>query len=315
VHLIGHSHGSKVATVAALSLQAKGLRTDVLTILDAPESDIPRDANGANFLALFLARLAIANPTKKGSPGAFVDSYASCFGVAYRGPSDLGKVVGVMLDPSEIYSSEDLASQHTYAAAWYGGAAVGAVQNRLQPLGLGWPPPWIPFAPALDQSWPGGARPAGQWPLKVGQPLHAAYKYSFPGLAVTDEGRKGNVSGDPGSGLVFGAPGPQQAYSEFIGGYANSPFSDAYGLAFDVFWSAPQDGDYLVVTAQSPDLREQEVLLVMDGRSAPRGGPAAINADVSGPDLWFYVFYFPAVGNTKGTVTLSNFRSVVVESA
>ena len=74
-----------------------------------------------------------------------------------------------------------------------------------------------------------------------------------------------------------------------------------------------RDGDYLVVTAPSPEEGAQEVLFVMDGKTAPPGTvPVSLNADRSGDDR-FHVYYFPAASNTQGTVTLANFRTVKVE--
>lgn len=318
LHLIGHSHGSKVVTVAAWILQARGLEVDHLTLLDAPESRLTRQGDGANFLPLYLAQMSLADPVASKTSGTFVDNYASYFGVSYAGAANLAKIVEVMLDPSKLYEDDDLGDLHTYAAGWYGGAARAATTFKLQPLGLGWPPPWKPYLPALNQLWPGGTSQANQWPLSAGPPLEGSKTFGFPALHVDSLNRVGNVTGDPVSGLVLGAPAPgsQLPYSEFEGGYLNCADSSGFGLAFDVEWSAPQDGDYLVVTAQSSENRAQEVLLVMDGKSAPGGKlPAAIGSDLSsilGFDLDFFVFYFPAAGNTAGTVTLSNFRTVTV---
>ncbi len=318
LHLIGHSHGSKVVTVAAYILGTRGHKVDHLTLLDAPESRLTRQGDGANFLPLYLTQMALADPGAPSPSGTFVDNYASYFGVSYAGAANLAKIVEVMLDPSKLYDADDIGGQHTYAAGWYGGAAKAATTLGLQPLGLGWPPPWKPYLPALNQIWPRGTPKANRWPLSPGTPLEGSQTFGFPALHVDSLNRVGNVTGDPVSGLVFGAPAPGSGltYSEFEGGYKNSIESSGYGVAFDVEWSAPQDGDYLVVTAQSSENRVQEVLLVMDGKSAPAGKlPAAIGSDLSNVpffDLDFYVFYFPAAGNSRGTVRLSNFRTVTV---
>ncbi len=73
VHLIGHSHGARVATVAAVALQnaaeASNTRNIVgqLTLLDSPEDDQaynhlnnPIDIDGANFDWFYLSQLHIA---------------------------------------------------------------------------------------------------------------------------------------------------------------------------------------------------------------------------------------------------------------
>src|SRR6185295_13101695 len=66
LHLIGHSHGSKVVTVAALTLQNLGLPLAQLTLLDATESEGTLNANGANFLGFYLQQMTIADPTSPG---------------------------------------------------------------------------------------------------------------------------------------------------------------------------------------------------------------------------------------------------------
>ena len=68
VHLIGHSHGARVATVAALALQqaaATKPRFDVvrqLTLLDSPESIGTSTIGAANFDWWYLAQLKMVDP-------------------------------------------------------------------------------------------------------------------------------------------------------------------------------------------------------------------------------------------------------------
>ncbi len=110
---------------------------------------------------------------------------------------------------------------------------------------------------------------------------------------------------------------PWQYDRFFSGGYPNPFYSDGYGLAFDVTWTGASDGDYLVATVDSPDQGVggiQEVILVMDGRSAPDGTyPVAFNADISGTaeDVGFAFYLVPASGS-KVEITVANFRRVIV---
>ena len=120
LRIIGHSHGSKVATVAALTLQHRGRRVAHLTICDAPESELTLEANGSNLLGFYLEQMQIANPSCDCAGGAFVDNYASYFGVSYAGTPNLGNIVEVALDPSKLYDFDDPGNRHSYAAAWYG---------------------------------------------------------------------------------------------------------------------------------------------------------------------------------------------------
>jgi Thioesterase domain len=311
LRLIGHSHGSKVATVAALTLQQRGRRVAHLTVLDAPESDLTLDHNASNLLGFYLEQMQIANPSYDCAAGAFVDNYASYFGVGYAGTPNLKNVVEVALDPYELYPLDDAGDKHSYAAAWYGGAAAGASAQGEPPLGLAWPPPPKTFRPALNQNWPGGTDEFNQWQLQAGTSIGDSFSYSTQPLAVTTVSTQGSVQGEPSTKLTFGPNGGD--YSIFQGSYYNSDFGDGYGIAVDILWIAPQTGDYLVVTMESPDLGVQEVLLVLDGQSAPVGQTSvAINSDVSSVfDLDLYIYFLAA----NSYVTLSNFRLVEVGSA
>jgi hypothetical protein len=319
LRLIGHSHGAKVATVAALTLERRGRRVNHLTLLDPPEGEAPLAANAANLLGFYLEQLTITDPRGDQSRGTFVDNYASIFGKGYAGTPNLERVVEVALQPSRLYSVTAPGDRHTYAAAWYGAAAQAARIFQQPPLGLAWPPPPVQYQPALNQTWPTGTTQPGQWILQTGASLRGAFSYAAPTLAVSTRAIRGNVTGTAAAGLLFtpvlGAPGTA---SVFQGGYRNSLLADGYGLAFDCTWTGAQAGDYLVVTAQSPDTREQEVVLVLDGRSAPQGQfPVAFNANVSSllEALTLVIYYVPAANNSIGRVLVSNFRSVMVTTA
>jgi hypothetical protein len=315
LRLIGHSHGSRVATVAALMLQQQGKRVAHLTILDSPEWSPTLDANGANLLGFYLSQMKIENPSYSCASGAFVDNYTSYFGVGYQGGGDIGNIVEVALQPSELFDFNDPGDQHAYAATWYGGAAAGAAAQGEPSLGLAWPPAPRQFQPALNQNWPGGPTQYAQWNLQAGTSLAYVYGYSTQPLTIAQAGpSQGRVSFDPASGtLALGAaPGGWPAYSIFAGSYANSPFGEGFGLAFDLQWGSPQPGDYLVITCEAPS-GDQETLLVIDGASAVRGSASvAVTSRATGYGLAFYVYYLAAPGNTTGAVALSDFRLVEV---
>ncbi len=78
------------------------------------------------------------------------------------------------------------------------------------------------------------------------------------------------MTGDPSTTLVFGAPRTPETYSEFQGGYANSVTSSGYAVAFDVEWSAPAAGDYLVVSGESSEDRVQEAEIVLGDKIGGR---------------------------------------------
>jgi hypothetical protein len=327
LRLIGHSHGAKVVTVAALTLQHRGRPVSHLTTLDAPETESALALNGANLLGFYLEDMVIGNPSHGGPGGAFVDNYASYFGVAYAGTPNLKNVVEVALNGYHLYCFLDICDEsgasgaHTYAAAWYGGAAAGAKEQNEEALGLDWPPPPKAYRPALNQNWAGGGSTEHkQWHLEPGRSIRDTYTYHTKPLAVRTERIRGNVTGDPSTRLIFGGSAETPpTYSMFEGTYRNpKDDKDDYGIAFDLVWIMPRIGDYLVV-AMDDYGGAPEVLLVMDGQSFPGGKTSvAINCDVAaGPTYAIYIYFLAKLDATAlplDLVFVSNFRTVVVGS-
>lgn len=318
VHLIGHSHGSKVCTVAALTLQQAGIQAAHLTILDSPESNLPLESNGANLLGLYLQGLNIQNQSYDCAAGTFVDIYPSCFGVGYASSdpkSPLNNIVEVALKPTKIYSYTDAADAHTYAAGWYSGAAAGAKAQGQPPVGLAWPPVPKDYQPALNQTWPGGSpSQANQWLLTAGPSQIDRYAYTPNGLAVDTSYTTGNVYGTPATGLAFLPASPDRSkYSTFVGTFkANN--SNQYGVCFDLEWTSPQPGDYLVVSIGGWSIY---TLLVMDGQSAPTGKTSiAINSDIWGAINGTLTIYYLGSSQYAATqVVVSNFQWLAVTKA
>lgn len=331
LHIIGHSHGSKVATVATLALQRRGRTVDHLTVLDSPETELTLSGNGANLLGFYLNQLAIDTSPMPQPGTAFVDNYVSRFGMGYTGSATLDEIVDVMLDPSPLYSKSDPGDQHSYAAAWYAGASHAAKKYSLPPIGLDWPPAPVPNTPALNQLWSGGTTNPNQWPLTAGTPIQGTYVFSTEQLKVDDLDQMGNVTFDSSTGTLvlsaaaseFPASGGTAQSAWFEGGYYNPVDSDSYAVAFQMDWENAVDGDYVVVTVDSPEkgeFGEQEVILVLDGKSINgtlTDTPLSFCADISGTffQVKFNVYYIPAADNTAGQVTLREFRLIVVEDA
>ncbi|MEM7480148.1 MAG: hypothetical protein AAF481_03145 [Acidobacteriota bacterium] len=313
LHLVGHSHGSKVATVATLALQNNGKRVHHLTTLDSPESNITLEGNGANLLGFYLNQIH-TNDGVNASSGTFVDNYASYFGVAFGGSSNTHRIVNTVLNP-EVDSCTSAGERHSYSAEWYAGGAAAARKFGLSPLGLAWPPPQTPNRPALNQRWTGGIQERNQWSLTAGpvgilgcgsDAKTCAYG-TTPTVVKTNTSRSfGNFTGNPTNTLTMSA-GPN---GDIVGYGGSTSFnSSQFGVAFSVEWSAPVDGDYLVFTG-SDVLGSQEVLFVMDGKSAITGThPVAINAYVF-DSLEFYVYFLPAQGNRTGRVTIRSMAAV-----
>lgn len=114
LHLIGHSHGSVVATYAALSMAR---HVDQVTLLDCPEDWFSRAGGAAGLLSDILPRLRPG----RGPSGTFVDAYASMFGRSYHDDPGLGDVVDVRLAPLVRRTSQASAvsQAHQYPVAWY----------------------------------------------------------------------------------------------------------------------------------------------------------------------------------------------------
>lgn len=137
IHLIGHSHGAKVATVAAIALERPPAQ---LTLLDSPEDVLARLPGAANHLEGYLPLLPIGT----GPGDTFVDSYFSIAGERYGTFPALQRVVDVQLEPAQypLASITGLVDRHAYPILWYAKSAedLGAdVGYAWSPLG-GRPP-------------------------------------------------------------------------------------------------------------------------------------------------------------------------------
>src|SRR5262249_11486175 len=71
IQIAGHSHGSKVATVAAVALSQAGYPLDQLSILDSPEDSVTAIDGAANFNWFFLQDLPV---NRQSTTAPFVDN-------------------------------------------------------------------------------------------------------------------------------------------------------------------------------------------------------------------------------------------------
>lgn len=309
LHLIGHSHGSKVCTVAALRLQQAGFPAARLTLLDSPEYGAggdddgepgPLDDNGANLLGAYLQGLNIMDPSNPEAGGTFVENYASYFGVMLgQNPS---RIIGVCLNPDGTGSSPDITDSHSYAAGWYGASASSSV-------GLAWTTPPTVYSSAAPVLLQGSSSSTdSQFNLSPGTSTSlgfSTYDYNLQPLTDTD----GNTIS-----VTVDAQNPYIATSWF---YTDN--TDQYGIAFDVNWASPQVGDYLVVSV-TPYLTVDDTysLLVIDGQSAPPAQTTVfINLEVDVSDSAYLAVYFVAAAGSPDDdqVSLSNFQWISVADA
>ncbi len=158
--MIGHSHGSKVATVAAVALTHAPTPVTVnqLTILDSPESD----AGDTGYTGALLAEIGATNDnwfflqdlktsktpspaTQTSPPSTFVDNYISLFDepyteITYPGSgTNLSNVVDVNLRdyPDLVDNPTNL---HSYPAYWYAGSSEGTTTTNGYKSGRMWSP-------------------------------------------------------------------------------------------------------------------------------------------------------------------------------
>jgi hypothetical protein len=131
IHLIGHSHGAKVVTVAAIALERP---PEQLTLLDSPESLLARIPGAANHLEGYLPLL----PIGRGPGETFVDNYYSLLGVRYDTFPALEDVVDVSLDPAQlsVVSLDGLMERHGYPVQWYADSA----NDLAAGVGFAWSP-------------------------------------------------------------------------------------------------------------------------------------------------------------------------------
>lgn len=141
LHLIGHSHGAKVATVAAIAGPKPPAQ---LTLLDSPENVLARLPGAANHLEGYLPLL----PIGRGPGRTFVDSYFSIVGARYDDHPGLGAVVDVQLLPprprdsgaASTSLSDELTAAftaaHEYPISWYATSA----QHPEAGVGYAWSP-------------------------------------------------------------------------------------------------------------------------------------------------------------------------------
>jgi hypothetical protein len=183
IHILGHSHGSKVATVAALALQQSNVPVAQLTPLDSPEdgpfalglnTSLASLGGAQNFNWYYLSRMKISTnsvlDSRTSTNSTFVDNPFSYQGVgsALNGfnlqtfdpgsTNDLSSIVDVELHPEVLYGALSLSAgsgalgtifgSHGYPPPWYGSTGTPGTTT-----GLGWSPLTNPQAPPTSKSY------------------------------------------------------------------------------------------------------------------------------------------------------------------
>jgi hypothetical protein len=294
LQLIGHSHGTKVATVAAVALThaASPIMVNQLTILDSPESTFFFGAltalGAANDNWYFLNDLNISKTPS--STSTFVENYISALDEPYSGitftkgnvPSnpDLSQIVDVQLHPWPDVTVNDPAAIHTYAAYWYAGSAEGpGTTYKYTKTDGRWWSPLVPgsrgssnLASYYVQSWSSDTvDPTLQYQLTSGtapaltpvfSPVTLTPTMSSPGVAVSSD----PVNGD--SVTLTSKNGAAQSFE------ANFPIANdpLLGLTFQYQFSHTQPGDNATLTI-ADGMRKQDARIgfVMEDSASQHG--------------------------------------------
>jgi hypothetical protein len=146
LHLLGHSYGSKVVTVAS-----REIKPAHVTLFDSPEGRLIGFLGAANKLYLPIYLPAI--PPSRAPGGTFVDNYYSFFGICYNDRANTLKPIVDFKLVAQICSRIDLGCKHAYPMTFYPQASAGPGKN----LGLWWSPllgnQFETLQPDYEQTW------------------------------------------------------------------------------------------------------------------------------------------------------------------
>jgi hypothetical protein len=266
IHLIGHSHGAKVATVAAIALARPPTQ---LTLLDSPENVLAQLPGAANHLEGYLPLLPIGRAPDQ----TFVDNYFSITGERYGTFPSLQSVVDVQLNPAQLgeLSINNLILRHEYPVNWYAASA----NDLAADVGFAWSP-MIGTPPDCGvcffrQAWTlpgGGIDPTHQLRLK---PVATTVPRVETQEHLDVEPLRGPASAQVPNGVELTAPGRrlwEVAFNRDDGDLA---------IAFDDRFTTPGPGAQLAVF-----LDERQVFTTAADWSGATGNHAVI--DVSSVD-------------------------------
>jgi hypothetical protein len=331
LHLIGHSHGSKVATVATVALDQTAnanFHVDQLTILDSPEvsSTLVSVSDAANNLWYFLGALDINHSSSPTPSQTFVDNYISEFdgpigpiqGVNPLNTSQttgaLQQVVDVNLDGGVLYSSLDFGALHGYAFNWYGGASLPWAQNPSPSVADQWSPlinpANLPSAGSYTQNWTAANQP--QFALTAG-PINNTVSDTptFTNLSYLNTTTSGSTYNPTTGQIVLSENGDSTA--QFIGEF--SPEWGLDGISFNYQFTNVGQGDQLVISVDTGLGFTYQIHYVMTGTVAgtTQGvGTLSLSSlaySLSNHDI--EIELIPLAGSSGASVTISNLQQFV----
>jgi pimeloyl-ACP methyl ester carboxylesterase len=322
LHMIGHSHGSKVATVAAVILQ-RDMQIEHLTILDSPETTTAVTTfNAANQLWFFLGSLKVSRDIQANPGSTFVDNYISSLdrplGVFTSSPS-VQQVVDVNLDPEVLKKlGLGLPDRHTYAPAWYAGGSAAWSGNPTPSVAAQWSPLVNPnvaktLSSYYQQSWKTPTSP--QFALTATAPPGPVNPIFTP-LALSGVQTQAGGSYDGSMATLTGITGAQVSGTF-------KPIANLSGIAFDLQFTKISDNDQLQITVNTTSLipTQQQQVFLMTGSMMRRLAADSQSLNLSftmslgslgKPNPFFSrtiaMNLIPANGSTGSTVQVSNVR-------
>jgi hypothetical protein len=335
LQLIGHSHGSKVATVAAVALthaDPKPITVNQLTILDSPESDagdfgytgaLLAEIGATNDNWFFLSNLNISKTpspaTPTSPPSTFVDNYISALDEAYTqisypgSSSELENVVDVNLRDFPDFIANP-ANVHSYAAYWYAGSSEGSTTTNGYQSGR----MWSPLLPGNT----GDNKPPQNlyfnyytqspvWPADNAQ-YYLRFTIGLPNNPVFDPVDLTTISKTPGASKTNNSVTLTQedksSSQSYIGSFQTAHKWSA-GLTFNYNFTNYVQGDMLNIYDKTPG-GQYELAFVIDPNQVPaqtdalQGTISLGSRSIATYDLKFALT--STTPNSTSSVTVSN---------
>jgi pimeloyl-ACP methyl ester carboxylesterase len=221
LHLLGHSHGARVATVAAIELENSGYQVHHLTLWDSPElgpGGIGEYKNASNLLDLLFEKRELSIGT--GSDETFVDNYYSLTGISYNGFG----IINVNLPGTQF-------PNHSYPKKWY------AETTPLGQFALNWSPLILGSSLTLHPNYKQDSN--SEFNLLEDISQTNGTNLTQQELALSNFSLEGNVIQNP-NGFTLTESSPAFIHSTFLKGESDRAIEFTYNFV------KPGDGDQLV---------------------------------------------------------------------
>jgi hypothetical protein len=313
LHMMGHSHGSKVATVATARLRLAGAAVPQLTVFDSPESTGTEELDAQNLLWFFLPGV---NPGT-GSGQTFVDNYVSEFGIDYATFPNLSQVRDVDLSPDVLLLGPGDA--HDYSVFWYAGASLDTSYGGNQ-YGLGWSPLLHPGVPAalgsgFAQGWDFPV-PSEQFELtetRVSPPAAPTKTPVFTAAALSDITTQGSAGYSMGVVSLTGSSARGSASS--LTGTLDFE-QGSVGISFTLQFTGAAAGDVLTIAVGGVLDTSYQYFTLDGGIAGPGIHQATLSVYSNEGGTYPMTFTLLSGGSsTAPSVQVSNLRQITISDS